>query len=523
MTDKKKSNFFMKSLNRIETLGNKLPHPVMIFLILTIIVLLVSALGEALGWQVTYEDAKLGEEVTKKVVNFLSGEGIATILSNAVGWFTSFAPLGVVLVAMLGVGLAEKAGLLGSLIEKGVTKAPRSIISYAVVFIGIMSNIAADAGYVVLIPLGAVIFIGFKRHPLAGMAAAFAGVSGGFSANLLFGSIDALLAGITNEAMGYEAVGLLSNWFFMIASTFMITIIGGLITDKIVEPRLGEWKGIPKVEGKVEDEVINKGLKAALIAFVVYSAVVIWFVLPFDFFGAGSFLLEQNDAGTLTYLDRLLGFSAPFYNSLIVLIALGFAIPGIAYGYATGTIKNTNDIVKMMTASMESLGGYIVLSFFAAIFIKVFSLTNLGVLIAVKGADLLESLGLDGMPLLLLVSFILVSAIINLFIGSASAKWGIMAPVFAVMLDKVGISPEWTQLAYRIGDSSTNIISPLMSYFAIIVVFASKYDVEGEKPTGIGTIMSMMIPYSIIFLLSWTVLLVVWYLFGLPIGITPAV
>ncbi|XMB86047.1 AbgT family transporter [Mycoplasmatota bacterium WC44] len=523
MKKQKWNDFFSRSLNKIEKVGNKLPHPVMIFLILTVVVLFVSAIGEALGWQVTYEDAKYGKEVTASVVNFLSGTGIATILSNAVSWFTSFAPLGVVLVAMLGVGLAEKAGLLGSLIERSVSKAPKSIISYVVVFIGIMSNIAADAGYVVLIPLGAAIFIGFKRHPLAGMAAAFAGVSGGFSANLLFGSLDALLAGITNEAMGYEAVGLLSNWFFMLASTFLITIVGGLITDKIVEPRLGVWKGTVKATEKVEDALVDKGMKAALVAFVVFMAVVIWLVLPLNFFGAGSLLLAQNELGSLSYLDRLLGFTAPFYRSLIVLITLGFAIPGIAYGYATGTIKNTNDIVKKMTASMESLGGYIVLSFFAAIFIKVFSLSNLGVLIAVKGANLLESLGLDGMPLLLLIAFIIVSALINLFIGSSSAKWGIMAPVFAVMLNKVGISPEWTQLAYRIGDSSTNIISPLMAYFAIIVVFASMYDVEGEEPTGIGTILSMMIPYSIIFLFVWIILMVVWYGIGLPIGITPVV
>jgi len=517
---KNKTGIVTKMLNSVEKTGNKLPHPVIIFLILTATVMVISAIGEFLGWSVTFQDAKVGEEVTKEVISFLSGHGIATILSNAVSWFTGFAPLGVVLVAILGVGLSEKSGLLAALIEKGVKSAPKSIIAYVVVLIGVMSNIAADAGYVVLIPLGAIIFIGFKRHPLAGMAAAFAGVSGGFSANLMFGSLDALLGGITNEAMGYEAVGIMSNWFFMIASTFLVTIVGGLVTDRIVEPRLGTWHGTHE-EIKTDDAATKKGLRAALIAFIAYALVIVWLILPIkgNPFGAGALLMESSKG----YLDQLLWFTAPFYKSLIVLIALMFAIPGIAFGYASGTIKDTKDIVRYMTEAMSGLGGYIVLAFFAAIFIKVFSLTNLGTVIAVKGADLLIALDLDSLPLLLLIAFIIVSAIINLFIGSASAKWGIMAPVFAVMLDKVGITPEWTQLAYRIGDSTTNIISPLMSYFAIIVVFASMYDVEGEEKTGIGTIISMMVPYSVAFLFSWILLMTVWYLTGLPIGITPGV
>ena len=491
-------------LKTVERLGNALPHPAMIFFILSLAIVLISAIVAKVGEPVTYYDAKSGQEVTIQAVSLLNAEGLRYIFSSATSNFTSFAPLGTVLVAMLGVGVAEWTGLINISLKKLLTGVNPKLLTAIVVFTGVMSNIASDAGYVVVIPLGALLFAAAGRHPIAGLAAAFAGVSGGFSANLLIGTTDALLAGLTNEALKgagieYEILTT-ANWYFLIASTFLLVIVGTFITEKVVEKNLGPYKGKFTVTEEKISEIENKGLKNAGIALLAY--VIIMALLMFL---PNAPLRTPDATGKLTLNDFL-------SHGLIPAILLLFLIPGLAYGKTTGKIKNSNDLVEGMTEAMKSMGSYLVLSFFAAQFINYFSYTNIGTIISVKGAEFLESVGFKGLPLIL--GFILITAFLNLFMASASAKWAIMAPIFVPMMYRLGLSPELTQVAYRIGDSTTNIITPLMSYFAMIVVFAKRYD----EDAGLGTLISTMLPYSISFIVFWSILLIVWYLLGLPLG-----
>ena len=501
-----KKGFFNKFLDFVERAGNKLPHPVTLFVIFSLLIVIISAIAEATGLSVTFEKIVSGEivEETVHAISLLNADGIRRMLSMAVTNFTSFAPLGTVLVAMLGVGVAEGTGLIQAGLRKVVLSTPQRWIAPMVVLAGVVSNIASDAGYVVLIPLGALVFLSFGRHPLAGLAAAFAGVSGGFSANLIFGPTDVLLAGITQPAAemiqsGYK-VSETGNWFFLIVSTFLITILGTWVTEKIVEPRLGEYKG--KNEEKMDKVTAEeqRGLKWAGIAALLFVVALLIMLVP------QNGILRNPETGSI--LD-----GSAFMQGIVTVIALLFLIPGVAYGIGAGTVKNDKAVVTAMSEAMASMGGYLVLAFVAAQFVTYFTWSNLGTILAVKGADFLEYTGMTGITMI--VGFIGVTAFINLFIGSASAKWAIMAPIFVPMLMRIGYSPEFTQLAYRIGDSTTNIISPLMSYFAMIIAFANKYD----EDIGIGTLISTMLPYSLMFLLGWTVLLVIWYFIpGLPIG-----
>lgn len=500
---KKKGKGF---LGAVESIGNKLPHPAIIFVVLAVVIAVVSHVLASMGVSVTYTglDRATNEikEMTATVVSLLSPEGIRFMFTTAISNFTKFAPLGTVLVALLGVGIAEGTGLIGACLTKLVTSTPKRLITLVVVFAGVMSSIASDAGYVVLIPLGAVIFLSFGRHPLAGIAAAFAGVSGGFSANLLFGPTDALLSGITTEAAKLSSnpmtVGITDNWYFIAVSVFVITILGTIVTEKIVEPRLGKYKGeLTEKVTKISDAE-KRGLKFAGIALVLTIAAIALLVVP------DNGVLRNPATGEI--------LKSPFMDSIVIIITIIFLVPGIAYGYGAGTVKNSNKIVDLMGKSMATMGGYIVLVFFAAQFVEYFTYTNLGTVIASKGAAFLNGIGLTGLPLI--IGFVLVAAFINIFMGSASAKWAIMAPVFVPMLMELGYSPAFTQMAYRIGDSTTNIISPLMSYFALVVAFAQKYDDE----SGAGTIISTMLPYSIVFFIGWLALLIVWYVFKLPLG-----
>lgn len=502
----KKSGFFNKFLDMVEVVGNKLPHPVTLFVLFSLAVIIISAIAAAADVTVIFDRINTATGETDLVeitaVSLLTVEGIRRIFAEAVTNFTSFAPLGTVLVAMLGVGVAEGTGLVQAGLRKLVLSTPQKLITAVVVFAGVMSNVASDAGYVVLVPLGALVFLSFGRHPLAGLAAAFAGVSGGFSANLMVGTLDPLLGGISQQAAqmyspGY-IVDITANLYFMIASTFLITIVGTLVTEKIVEPRLGVYKGQEVAEITKITKEESKGLLWAGISFLLFVVAILIMVVP------SNGILRSPDGEVLR--------NSAFMAGLVPIIALAFLIPGVAYGIAAKTVKNDKDIANFMGKAMATMGGYLVLAFVAAQFVSYFNWTNLGTILAVKGANFLQATGMTGLPLL--VGFILVSGFINLFIGSASAKWAIMAPVFVPMLMAVGYSPEFTQLAYRIGDSTTNIITPLMSYFAVIVAFAQKYD----KETGIGTIISTMVPYSMLFLLGWTVLFIAWFMLGLPIG-----
>ena len=338
---------------------------------------------------------------------------------------------------------------------------------------------------------------------MAGIAAVFAGVSGGFSANLLVGTVDPLLGGISTQAAnilqpGYN-VAPTANWYFMIVSTVVITLSGTYITEKIIEPRLGKYKGEKEVSMEEITTDQNRGLKAAGISLLVYLGIMLFLTVP------SNAILRNPETGSLMV-------KSAFLDGLVPIIALAFFIPGLAYGIVAKTIKNDDDAVKYVTKAMSTMGSLLALIFVSAQFVAYFSKTNLGIVLAVKGADFLEGMGIKGIPLL--IGFILVSAFINLFMGSASAKWAIMAPVFVPMFMRLGYSPELTQLAYRIGDSTTNIITPLMTYFAIIIAFAKQYD-EDIK---LGTLISMMLPYSILFLIGWTLLMIVWLTLGLPIG-----
>ena len=504
--EKKKG--IQRFLDAIEKGGNKLPHPVSLFWIFCLIIAVVSAIAAASGASVTYTaiDRKTLElkETTLAIKSLLDAEGIRYIFSSMVGNFTGFAPLGTVLVALIGIGVAEGSGLMGATMRKVVNATQKSLITYIVVLAGVMSNIASDAGYVILVPLGAMVFLSFGRHPIAGLAAAFAGVSGGFSANLLLSTTDPLLSGITTEAARILRpdyfVNPASNYYFMAGSTIVIMFIGTFITEKIIEPRLGEYKGDVKVETNDLTDIEKKGLRWAGITILIFCVIIAFLTIP--------------ENSILRVDGKLKDWTS---HGLVPTLMMFFLFPGLVYGKVTGTIKNDKDAAKMMGSSLATMGGYLALAFAAAQFIAYFSYTHLGTYLAVRGADFLQAIGLTGLPLIIL--FVLVSAFINLFMGSASAKWAIMAPIFVPMLMRLGYSPEFTQLAYRIGDSSTNIITPLMTYFAMIVAFMQKYD----KEAGMGTLISTMLPYSISFLIGWVIFMIIWFLIGLPIGVEGAI
>ncbi|MDO5089556.1 MAG: AbgT family transporter [Leptotrichiaceae bacterium] len=490
----------------IEKIGNKLPHSVFIFISLAIIVIFASEIVHRMGISVSYFDAKAGKDVVVTPVSLMNREGFVYMVTSMVKNFTGFAPLGVALVAIIGVGVAEYSGLIDAFLKKIVMSVSGKYITAAVVFVGIISNIAADSGYLVVIPLGGIIFMSLKRHPFAGIAAAFAGVSAGFSANLLIGPIDAQLAGLTNEALkasGIEhTVSPTANWFFLALSTLLLTVIGTFITEKIVEPKLGKYKNDNhEFEYSELTENENKGLFWAGISLLLFIIVMAFLIFP------KNALLKTFDPKTSTYT-----LNSYLSSGIVPTILFFFLIPGIVYGKITKSIKDGKDIVKGMNKSMESMSLFLVIVFFAAQFISYFNHSKLGFIISVKGAIFLRNIGFTGLPLI--ITFVFLCAFINLFMASASAKWAIMAPIFIPMMYNLNISPEVTQLAYRIGDSSTNIIMPLMSYFPLVVAYMNKYD----EDAGVGTLISIMLPYSLSFLIGWTLMLILWYTAKIPIG-----
>ena len=502
-------SMYNRLLNGIERVGNSLPNPIALFAIFALAIVVISAVCAAMGVSATGMLISGGElkETTVSVVSLLTRDGLQYIFTSAVNNFTTYAPLGMVLVAMLGVGVAEQSGMIHALLKRAVLVTPAKLLSPMMVFLGVMSNVASDAGYVILIPLGAMVFRACGRHPIAGLAAAFAGVSGGFSANLVVGTLDPLLAGITQAAVsiidpGYT-VQVMGNYYFMCASTIVITILGTIITDYVVEPRLEAFGGELLAEEDaslttVTDEE-RKGLRAAGIAALIFVVVIVASLIP-----QNSFFRNAEGA--------ILG-NTPFVNSIVVLIALLFFIPGAAYGLASGTFKNSNDVCNSMSKAMAGMGSFLALAFVSAQFINYFSYTKLGTIIALAGAEFFRSINIGLIPLM--VIFVLFSAFMNLFMGSASAKWNILAPVFVPMFMLLGYSPELCQLAYRIGDSCTNIITPMMTYYAVIIIFAQRYD----KKAGIGTITATMLPYSICFIICWTIFMIIWLTLGMPIGI----
>lgn len=511
-------------LDTIEYAGNKLPDPAVLFLLLMVVVWVLSAFMA--GMSFTEIDPRTvtnwgpdgnpldGSPVV--VNNLLTGAALTQFMSDMVHTFVNFAPLGVVLVAMLGLGVAEHTGFINAGLRSILSVTPAKLLTPALIGVGVLSHVAVDAGYVLVIPLGAVIFYAAGRHPLAGIAAAFAGVSGGFSATFFVpSSLDPLLAGLTQESARLIADGVeinpLNNYVFTTASTFLVIAVGWFLTDKVIEPRLQKTEVDGDMSEMVTMEPLNPGEKKGLIAaMAAMGLAVLLFALSMipetSPWGAPA---DQVPEGS----HRLLTFSAPVMQSIVALIFVFFLIPGVVYGYVAKTVKTHRDVVEGMTKAMSGMGYYIVLAFFAAHFIYAFGQSNIGVLIAIKGANFLEALG---MPLALtLIGIVFLSGFVNLLVGSASAKWALIGAVMVPMLMQLGISPDLTQAAYRVGDSSTNIITPLLPYFPLIVVFCQKY----VKSSGIGTLIALMLPYSITLLVVWTLFLLGFFLLGIPLGI----
>lgn len=584
-------NLLFRCLDFVEWMGNKLPDPAVLFVIGIVAVTLISY-GMS---QVTYEELDPSTKTPIKIVNLFTLTEFAALLSTMVNNFVTFAPLGVVLVALLGVGVAEHAGFINAVLKSMLDFTPKSLLTPMIVLVAIVSHTATDAGYVLVIPLAGLMFYAAGRHPLAGIAAAFAGVSGGFSANFIPSGIDPLLSGLTEVGSGIidknYAVNPLCNWYFTGASSFLIIAIGWFLTDYVIEPKLrtteidGDPTQIPKIEELTTRDRIAMTL--GLLTMIVGVVGLVLWARPVDSslrdpLGSltsvrnltsksgfqvdlvdGKYQVTQvdpkspaekaklavgdtiNSIGDKTY-ENLKDFQqalsklpagapvlvkaadksgvekvsilipaaipgAPLMNSIVPLIFLLFIIPGIVHGYVAGRFKNHRDIIKGMSKSMESMAYYLVLVFFVAMFIYVFTKSNIGLLLAVKGANSLK----DQPLFVVVIGVVVITALVNLLVGSASAKWAMLSPIFVPMLMMLGVSPQFTQAAYRVGDSTTNIITPMLPYFPLVVVFGQRY----VKKTGIGTITSLMLPYSISFLVLWTIFLLGFWYFNVPLGI----
>ncbi|MCX7562993.1 AbgT family transporter [Xanthomonadaceae bacterium XH05] len=499
-------------LDGVERVGNKLPDPAFLFLLLMLLVWVVSwALS---GVQFDAVNPRTGDPI--RIVNLLSGSSLTAFMANLYQVFMAFAPLGVVLTAMLGLGVAEHTGYINAALRRILAVTPQKLLTPALVGVAVLSHVAVDAGYVLVIPLGGVIFYAAGRHPLAGIAAAFCGVSGGFSATMFVpSSLDPLLASFT-EAAGRIidpalAINPLNNWIFTTASAFLIIAIGWFVTDKIVEPRLsktaidGDTSALPKMEPLAPNE--RRGLMWGTVAMVVAFALFVLTLLP----ETSPWRAPAETKAVLDGAHPLLVAQAPVMQSIVALIFILFLIPGTVYGYVAGTVKSHRDIIAAMTKSMSGMAYYIVIAFFIAQFLAGFNGSGIGTLMAVEGADLLK-----GLPIwLTILGLIAMTGIVNLFIGSASAKWALLAPIMVPLMMQLGVSPDLTQAAYRVGDSMTTIITPLMPYFPLIVVFCQRY----VKSAGIGTLASIMLPYSIALSILWTLFLLAFWGLGIPLGI----
>lgn len=490
-------------LDVIERVGNRLPDPALLFFLLLIAVWVLSALLSQFSF--THIDPRSGEPVI--VANLLTGSALTSFLSGMVATFVGFHPLGVVLLAMLGIGVADHTGFIRAGLRGLLNLTSPRLLTPMLLLVAIASHSAADAGYVLVIPLGGVIFAAAGRHPLAGIAAAFAGVSGGFSANFIPSALDPMLQGITQAGAQLldPAIVLnpLNNYFFTTASTLLVVGIGWFLTDRVVEPRLAS----ATVDGSdVETRVQplspgeRRGLLAAGSATLLVGGALFLSAIPVD-----SAWRDANGA--------LASSVAPLMKSIVPLIFLLFLLPGIVYGYVAKTVTSHRDVVTGMSKAMEGMSYYLVMAFFASLFIAEFGRSNLGVLLALQGAAWLKAAAMPGA--ITILGVIGITGFINLFVGSASAKWALLAPVLVPMLMQLGISPDLTQAAYRVGDSTTNIITPLMPYFPLVVVFCQRY----VKATGIGTVAAMMLPYSVTLILVWSAFLLLYWALGIPLGV----
>ena len=485
-------------LNRLEAVGNKLPDPAMLFIFMGVLILILSAIGASLGWKVI--NPSTGDEVA--VVNLLNADGIRRIVTSMLSNLSSFGPLPSVLVIMMGMGVAEGTGLLKALLNKCTKKIPESMVTSVLIFIAISSNVASDSGFIVLPPLAALIFLSMGRHPYIGIAATYGAVAAGFNACIFLCTGDVLVAGMTETAArildANFTVNPAVNYYFMAFSCIPLTLVGTWVTKKFVEPRYSSLEGIENAEASLEElsPAEHRGLRkagvSALIVLAIYAV------------GLISGILRDAETGSI--------IPSPFITGMVFFMTVLFLVPGIVYGKEIGMIKKDSDAVKLAASGVSSVSGFVVLAFVAAQFISWFSWSNLGICLAISGADWLQSIGLVGIPLA--IGVVILCCIINLFIGSQTAKWALISSIFVPMLMLMGFDPAFTQVLYRIGDSVTNPISPLFTYFPLMVGYLQKYD----KKAGMGTAFTLMLPYTIAFLIVWLVMLVIWVLLGIPLG-----
>jgi len=503
-------SFMQAALDWIERAGNRVPDPVVIFLALAALVILLSHVLYLWGVGVTYqainpENHRLETSVVT-VKSLLTGEGIRFMLTSAIRNFTGFGPVGIILVAMVGVGLAEEAGLMRALIHKVVMVAPARAMTFILVFLGALSSIATDAGYLVLIPLGAAAFQAIGRHPLAGLAASFAGVAAVFAANILIVPLDGILTEVTNDAIHLlnpsKSLDITANFYFSVVSTILLAFAVTVVSERIVEPRLGAYHGEVAAgpgAGQTLSAAETRGLRYALVALVLFVLVLGLLTLP------AAAPLRHPETGALVG-------NSPLMDSLILLIMLAFLAIGAAYGIGAGTIRTLAAGIKAVTKTIAGLAGLLLLFLVMSQFIAYFNFSNMATIAAVNMANWLQ--GANVSVLALLIGFVVVIAVLDILITGAIPKWAIFAPIFVPLFMSLGVSPELVLAAYRVGDSPVNVVTPLMPYFPMIVVFAQKYD----KSAGVGTIVAMMLPYTVATLIVWTILLVVWFLLGIPLG-----
>lgn len=504
MDDKDKASRFQGFLGAVERVGNKLPHPFLLFVVLSFVVIAVSYFTQ--GIQVTVPGEK---STVVKGVNLLSGAALVSAFTDMVKNFINFPPLAVVLVTMIGVGVADESGLFKAALKRAAHGVPPVLITAMIVFVGINASIAGDAGAIITPVLGAVMFSAAGRNPMAGVVAGYASVNAGVSACLLVGSLDVLLAGITEKAAAIfpsaasQPTHPLINWYFLATAVFILTPVGTWITEKLIIPRCQSRTGDVDLTEEAESATLTyqekQGLKHAGIAAVMFVAAVCLLTVP-----RSGLLRDPNTRAILP--------TSPFMSSLVPLLFLFFLTLGLAYGYGSGSIRSSHDIARFMSKGVAGLSGFVVVSFFAAQFIALFQKSNMATILAVKGTEFLKSIHLTG--LLLVLVFIAICCFINIFMVSSSAKWIILAPVFVPMFAMLGISPAGTLAAYRIGDSVSNIISPVSPYLPFLLTMLRRYD----KESGIGTAISFMLPYSIGFAIAWTIFLVIWTVLGLPLG-----
>ncbi len=489
-------------LDGIERVCNKLPPPAILFCWLFVIVAVIGALFSFTG--ISLLNPATNEPVTAQ--NFFTAGGINWLLENLVKNFTGFAPLGLVITMTLAIGMCEESGMILSMLRNSLKNVPPAIVPYVIAFVGTMGNIASDTAMVIIPPMGAIVYMGVGKHPVVGMIAGYAGAQAGFTANLLVAGTDSLLQGLTNDAIksflpdSTFTVDVTCNWFFMMASTFLCSIVIGLVCNKIVDKRFGTYSG--KTQEKLEEvsALEKKGLRNAGISALLYFAV----ILVGFFFGP---LAKVAEDGSRAFVG------SPLLSGLIPVLFFFFAIPGITYGYTIKKFKNTSDVNKAMVKQMSAMGSYVVFCFFCGQFQKLFAWTKLDTMLAISGADFLSGIGFTGIPLF--VSFILLCMCVNLFISSGSAKWAIFAPIFVPMFMMLGYHPGFTQVLYRMGDSPTNCFTPMSPYiWMVLEVARTKYD-DNLK---IGTLVAGLMPIAFILQFAWILFFIVWYLLGLPYG-----